>query len=106
MEEQFKLDVYSEELFDLLKEGDGTYDFDGRFIFGFDELDRRIGTFLPGDLMLITSDKPLGKTSLILNSIVDNQPLTDFSRGDFRFEIFQMIQFHIHSPVFFLLYHN
>ena len=31
---------------------------------------------------------------------LDDQSLTDFSHGDFRLEIFQMIQIHIHSPGF------
>lgn len=92
---QFSADVYSEELFDLLKERDGLYSFYEMFFFEFDMFDDIVGTFLPGDLMLITSDKPIGKTSLILNSIandsVDFNHYVFFSLDTKRFRVFEKL---------------
>lgn len=92
---QFDADEYSVEAFQLLKRGAGLYAFYERFFFGFDILDNIIGTVLPGDLMLITSDKPIGKTSLIINSITNDS--TDFNHYVFfsldtkRFRVFEKL---------------
>ena len=95
VKDQFSADVYSEELFDLLKEREGLYSFYERFFFDFDMFDEIVKTFLPGDLMLITSDKPIGKTSLILNSITndcaDFNHYVFFSLDTTRFRIFDKL---------------
>ena len=92
---QFSADVYSDEMFSLLKDGAGLYSFYERFFFGFDILDDIVGTFLPGDLMLITSDKPIGKTSLILNAIANDgnnfSHYVFFSLDTKRFRVFEKL---------------
>lgn len=95
VKDQFCADVYSEELFDLFKHRVGLYSFYERFFFGFDVLDDIVGTVLPGDLVLITSDKTIGKTSLILNAIAEDccnyRHYVFFSLDTKRFRVFEKL---------------
>lgn len=69
---QFEEDENSHMLCWLVESGSGVQYFDGCFKTGFRDLDNIIDLFLPGDLMVVTSKKSTGKTSLLLNFIAND----------------------------------
>ena len=68
---KFETDKCSNRLFRLIESGMGVQNFDG-FQTGFCQLDNILDVVFPGDLILITSEKPIGKTSLLLNFVANN----------------------------------
>lgn len=65
----FFRDAYTDSMLEYAKNGWGINNLDERLTTGIKELDEEIDPLLPGDLMIITSDGPFGKTSLALNFI-------------------------------------
>lgn len=69
----FFRDSYTDSIFEYAKNGWGVNNLNERLTTGIKDLDDEIDPLLPGDLMIITSDGPFGKTSLALNFIAKGE---------------------------------